>query len=211
MQLMLFQDQVVEMQQNLRAAMEVMTGDIRMATYDPDGNAGASITTATPTTLAFTADLDDSGAFVTGGVADPNETISYAFGDTNGNGTNDDSDNNGIVDQDDNGDGVVDRFPFRRSTGGAALQPIAENIQAIEFYYVLDDGTEVADPSATGQLDQIQAVKISMLAIAEQRSPNYTNNQTYTRASGGVWGPFNDGFRRRLLISTVYIRNRGMM
>ncbi len=65
------QEQVAGMQQNLRAAMYHMERDIRMAGYDPTGNANAGIVTADNDSLQFTYDDDGDGA-IGGG-----ETLTY--------------------------------------------------------------------------------------------------------------------------------------
>ncbi len=53
-----------EIQQNLRAAMLLMTNEIRMAGYDPTGSAGAGIDTLslTPSSIRFTADINADGS-----------------------------------------------------------------------------------------------------------------------------------------------------
>lgn len=183
------QGQVVEMQQNIRASLELMSSEIRMAGYDPTGDADATISTANATQLAYTQDLDENGSI---GGAGTNESIAYGFLPA------DDAGNDGIAD--------TLTAAFRRNTGGG-LQPIAENIHAINFYYTLDDGTSVAAPTDPSK---IAAVKISMLAVSEQRDPKYTDTRTYATGDPTVtWGPFNDNYRRRLLTSTVNFRNRG--
>src|SRR5512141_1369984 len=50
------QDALVDMQQSLRAAMEVMGGDLQMAGYDPTGNAGATFLIADRAELQFQMD-----------------------------------------------------------------------------------------------------------------------------------------------------------
>ena len=55
------QDQVVAMQQNLRAATLLMTRDIRKAGYDPSESLNAGIVTATSSQLILSYD-DDGGA-----------------------------------------------------------------------------------------------------------------------------------------------------
>ncbi|MBU1140797.1 MAG: prepilin-type N-terminal cleavage/methylation domain-containing protein, partial [Proteobacteria bacterium] len=55
------QDQVAEMQQNIRAAMDIMTREIRMAGFDPRSTSGADITTATAANLVFTLVADGDG------------------------------------------------------------------------------------------------------------------------------------------------------
>ncbi len=66
------QDQVVAMQDNLRAAMLLMTREIRMAGYDPLGLANAGFITAKANTMTFTMDLNGDGD-----VNDPGENITY--------------------------------------------------------------------------------------------------------------------------------------
>jgi len=74
------QDQVIEMQQNIRAGLDMMTREIRMAGYDPteSNNPAISITAASNNSITFTMDLDEDGA--TGGT---NETITYTLSGTN--------------------------------------------------------------------------------------------------------------------------------
>ena len=55
------QEQVAMMQQNLRAAMNIMTRDIRMAGYDPTGAYNTGITEAESGSLTFTMLNDESG------------------------------------------------------------------------------------------------------------------------------------------------------
>ncbi len=66
------EEQIVEMQQNARAAMTTMVREIRMAGYDPNFDAASKVMTAAPTTFSFT--TDDSSN---------NSTITYAFDSTN--------------------------------------------------------------------------------------------------------------------------------
>jgi type IV pilus assembly protein PilW len=60
------------MQQRVRAAINYMIWDIRMAGLDPRGTAGAGIISATATTLQFTADKN-----LDGDVNDAGENITY--------------------------------------------------------------------------------------------------------------------------------------
>lgn len=199
------QGQVVDMQQNIRAALEMMGSELRMAGYDPTGNANATITTATKAQIAFSQDLNGNGN-LTADATNPNENIVYRFNATD----------------DANNDGIADKFPaaqttpvaLRRESNGGGLQEIAEGIQAIEFYYTLDDGVT---KTLTPALDKIQSVQITILAVASQRDPKYTNTETYTTPSGAQWTPTllsgsaaGDNFRRRLLTSSVNLRNHGL-
>jgi type IV pilus assembly protein PilW len=115
------------MQQNLRAAMDIMVRDIRMAGYDPTDSQNFGLIDIRPRDVAnnfnaglvgngafeFTADFDDNGT-VSGG-----ETISYSICDfpigTGGDGIND----------------------LGRNSGGGR-QPSAENIEAMGFAFAYD-------------------------------------------------------------------------
>ena len=187
----LAQDQVVELQQNLRVAMEMLSRDFRSAGYDPTGGAGAGTITATDipnTQIVFTRDLDGSGGtYIDQSHStenDPNEKISYR----------------------------LNTAPpaLGRAIGDSPVhQPVADNIVALELLYLLADGTTVLNPAAA-DLDNIRGVQISMLAQAAAADPGYNDNIEYETASGAIWGPFNDGFRRRMLIQTVMFRNLGL-
>ncbi len=71
------QQQVVEMEQNLRAATFMLVNDLRMAGYDPTGDAGAGIVTPGTNAITITMDLDDDDAFTTAG-----ENITYSLDGT---------------------------------------------------------------------------------------------------------------------------------
>lgn len=178
----LAQDQVVEMQQNLRVAMDMLSREIRSAGYDPTGESGAGIVDATENRLIFTRDLDASKA-----IHDPanaEEIVSYRLN--------------------------ASPPALGRTTGNGIIpQPVADNIVALEFLYLLPDGTTVLNP-APADLGNIRGVTISMLARAANEDQRHTDNLAYETASGVMWGPFNDGFRRRLLIQTVMFRNLGL-
>ncbi len=193
------QGQVVEMQQNIRAGLELMSSEIRMAGY---GSAGcAQIVVATGSQLQFRSDLNNDGD-----CDDTNEDVTYSLAGV-------DADSNGVVDDiDTDNDGMVDAaVTLTRTPGGGGAQAVSDGIQAIEFYYTINDpGTPPTLMPTAAQLEQIQTVQITMLAVASQRDPKYTNADTYRTGSNVTWGPFNDNFRRRILTSSVNVRNQGL-
>lgn len=183
------QDQVVEMQQNLRAGISYMTKELRMAGYDPYSSGTAGIETANSTRVVFTYVADDDGLDNDNadgdndsdtGVDEPGElqTTTFDLYDAYGDGDDD----------------------IGRQVGGVK-RAIAENIEELEFRY-LDAGGAV-----TTDLDDIKTVQISLLARVGKPDRNFSNNKTYTSASDDVWGPYNDRFRRRFQIVTIYLRN----
>ncbi|NIA11936.1 MAG: prepilin-type N-terminal cleavage/methylation domain-containing protein [Nitrospiraceae bacterium] len=122
----LIQDQVTEMQQNLRAAMDIMVRDIRMAGYS-QGASGSGITDIRPRDINNNVDvaITGNGAFKFAG--DFGETISYSVYDSPVAAP----------------DGIND---LGRNSGGGR-QLVAENIEALGFAYAFD-----AVNNATGKL-----------------------------------------------------------
>lgn len=191
------QDQVAEMQQNLRAAFYLIIEEIQMAGYDPEDSGNFSVTSAMTGRIQFETDKDEDG------ILDSNETIDLGLSPTF------DANGDGIPDADSDGDGVPDPVDIGIQTGGAGgFQDIAENIQAVEFSYLDSAGTNLAIPPP--DLSAIRSVQITILAIAERSDPKFVNSMTYTTPSGQNWGPYNDNFRRRLLTTTIKCRNLGM-
>lgn len=185
----LAQEQVAEMQQNIRAGVNMMSREIRMAGFDPSGTKKYNVLAASSNSFSFTADIN-----MDGGAPGAGETFLYELYDTGADGIND----------------ALRRIPGANTVDFA----VAENIEQLEFYYTLADGTQTTAPTAS-QLAEIRNVQISILAKAGKPDRNFVNTATYTPASnpssGIVWNPTpDDNFRRRLLITTVQCRNMGL-
>ncbi|MBF0413433.1 MAG: prepilin-type N-terminal cleavage/methylation domain-containing protein [Desulfamplus sp.] len=105
------QQQAVEVQQNVRAALSMLADEIRMAGYDPDGsepdatiqNAGDGTAVGKEFTFAYVND-DDSGNL---------KTVSY----------------------------WLDGTDLKVNDGGTTDKLIAENISALTFTYLKSDNT----------------------------------------------------------------------
>jgi type IV pilus assembly protein PilW len=110
------QEQIAEMQQNARVAMDMMTREIRMAGYDPIGSAGAGIISAPANSVNFTMDLNADGD-----TTDSNENITYSLYTADG----------------------IQKLG-RKSTATATNQPVAEHIQTLTFNYYDETGTVTA-------------------------------------------------------------------
>lgn len=194
----LAQEQIAEMQQNIRAGLMIMTRDIRMAGYDPTSNSGADIVSATRGRFSFSQDLTNTAGTASGGdgkLDGPNENVAFGF--------------SLAADAGIDGEADAGAASLGRNTGGG-FQSIAENVGAIEFYYTLEDGTQTTTP---GDVDDIRSVTASILARAGKPDRKFTNNMIYTPASGVAFNggqPYTDNFRRRLLITTVNCRNMGL-
>lgn len=115
------QEQITEMQQNVRAAMDMIIREIRMAGYDPTESGFVGIGTNTTTLLQIMADIDGNGTS-TG----TNEDITYRYYNAS--------------------DATYPR-EIKRKTGGGEFQPFAENIDGCDFLYY--DGNGIATTTAS--------------------------------------------------------------
>jgi type IV pilus assembly protein PilW len=180
------QEDVAEMQQNLRAAMFFLVRDIRLSGCNPTGKADAGITTANANTISMSMDIrgknpDDPPDGDTG---DPEERVTYALMDTDG-------------------DGNVDSLG--RDTG-AGLVAVASNIEALNFVYLDVNGNVTAD------LSKMRSVQLTVVARTEAPSNGYVDTTSYKNLQGTVvLPPQNDGFRRRVFATNIRCRNLGLM
>jgi type IV pilus assembly protein PilW len=74
----------------------------------------------------------------------------------------------------------------------------------------IPDGNFVHCPTAgctPFQLLNVVAVKVYVLARANEPSQGYTDTKTYTLGSSGDIGPFNDGFKRHVFSTTIRLNN----
>ncbi len=180
------QERVAEMHQNLRAAMFMMTREIRMAGYDPTGEAGAEISTADQNNIQFSMDVTEDGAILP---AD-GENITYVLYDSDGDGNAD---------------------ALGRNTGGG-LQLLAENIDALDFIYL--DGGGAVLPTPVGNPASIRTVQITLVARADFSDPEYSNHSVYRNQKPGVtdiiFAAPGDRYRRKRLTTQIRCRNLGL-
>jgi type IV pilus assembly protein PilW len=192
---------LVDMQQEMRAAMLIMERDLRMAGYDPTQNAGAEITEIRANSVAFTMDV--------------------AGGDTDGIDNNNDGLVDGAEEADfpdgdlDDGNEVIryvheidaEGTPYLgRSMGGGAVSPVAYNIDALNFVYLDQDGNPTADRT------QIRAIAVTMVGRSGKEVPvlffKQQDNTVYRNQQGDViLAAPNDDFRRMMLSTVVKCRN----
>lgn len=224
------QDQVVEMQQNIRAAMAIMAREIMLAGYDPENTGDFGITSISSGKLTFTIDKNDNG------ILDGDESIQYALYD---------APLAPVSEQ----DGISDLG--RDEGSGADL--VAESICALAFAYAFDNDADgvldtvnsqivwAIDSDNDGRLDtsldtsgptdpsspdglidsadtaggislgftvpksSIRAVKVWVLAESTSSNDGFVDSKTY------IVGPShlqpNDAHRHRLLTSTIFCRN----
>jgi len=178
------QEQTVEMQQNVRAAMAFMVGELRMAGFDPLGSDKMGIKEAKRHSITFCLDKgsdkdnrdndgkggkDDPGerGIPNGEFVDSNEYVTYAIYEREGT-----------------------RVLGRSSTTDMSLQPLAENIPVLRFdYFGSDPETSLSVPVANGNLDGIRKIKITLTGEAAKPDPWSRPPVTYTLVSTVV--PWN--------------------
>jgi type IV pilus assembly protein PilW len=174
------QENVIAMQQNLRSALHLMGEDLRMTGYrgpSPSGVPAAGVTMATANSISVSYLNDDTGNLT---------TITYALNTAN----------NAITRKEiENGTTIMDTIV------------VAENIEALEFCYHPSDGSSCSTTPDAGDLGEIEAVDITILARTGREDQNFSNPLTYATASGVTWGAYDDGYRRRLGESFILFRN----
>ena len=148
------QEQIAETIQTARAAMDIMTREIRMGGYDPT-DAGFNGIPYNAGQLQILADIDDNaGTGVSDGdTNDSNEDITYSYDSTN--------------------------LQIDRNTGGGA-QPFAENIQAFTFSYLDSSGNTT---TTTSNIRQIQLTITSRTAQPDRNYTPNSGYRTYTLTS----------------------------
>jgi type IV pilus assembly protein PilW len=182
-----------------------MEREIRMAGYDPTGWATAEIQTATIDTIdtiRITQDItDNAGAGHSDGDKDITDNAGAGHSDGDTGDTNEDI-TYALFDAD--GDGDTDLG--RNDVNGVGNQAIAENIDALNFVYLDQNGTP------TTSLAEIRSVQVTILARAERADRGYTNDIMYKNQQGGtIFAPLpGDTYRRKILAAEVKCRNLGL-
>ena len=113
------QEEIVAMQQSVRAGMDMMAREIGMAGYNPAGATFAGVTYDT-TQLRIMADLNGDGD-----TEDEHENIAYKYYNSS-----------------------EYPYQIKRKTGGGDFQPFVENVQSFTFVYLKSDGITTAAASA---------------------------------------------------------------
>ena len=174
------QEQMVRLQEKMRAALYFMAREVSMAGCDPTGEAGAGIILADSDQLRFTEDIDGDGD-----IDEYNEDIEYSLYKSGG----------------------VQKLG-RRSPSTAPRQPVAEHIDALDFVYLDKDGNTLSTPLSEEELSKIRSIEITIVGRSEGPDPNYVNTNVYKNQQGEtIFGPPNDHYRRLLLSVEVFCRN----
>jgi len=97
--------------------------------------------------------------------------------------------------------------------GGSSFQPFAENIEDLQIVYIFEDEDELnmyddgTDADDTNDADDIRSVRVSVLARTDTIDINFSGNRPALEDHGAGSA---DKYRRRLLTSTIKIRNLGL-
>ncbi len=119
------QEQIVDVRQNIRAALTMVTRDIRMAGFDPARNAScAGIDSANATSLHVRYDYDGNG------LCDDLSDWDYRY--------------------DQQGSAFVAGIPEEDD-----LQTLVDTISFMEFAYTLSDGSTTANPSDASMIRMV--------------------------------------------------------
>ncbi len=148
------QEQVTEMVQTARAAMDMMTREIRMAGYDP-ARAGFEGVSYNATQLRVNADLrgDNPSDPPDGDTNDSNEDIMYSYDSNN--------------------------FQIDRNTGGGN-QPFAENIDSFTFGYIDGNGNPT---TISADIRQVRVTVTARTAKPDPEYPSDGGYRTYMLSS----------------------------
>ncbi|WP_417913954.1 prepilin-type N-terminal cleavage/methylation domain-containing protein [Candidatus Electronema sp. JM] len=188
------QGQVADLQQQLRSALDFITRDIRMVGYNPGG-----VCSVNPTTYGILNMGVDNFSFEYCGLEDNTwklHTVTYSL----------------------EGSRLMRNLQVQDSPG--QQQAVAEGIDAIEFRYLQGNSPpghpELPPPEADLAKDT-RIIQLSILIRSLYPDPYYKDTITYLPASGKAWtrtsgsgNPPNDNYQRRLLVTSIELRNVGL-
>lgn len=178
------QAEIVAMQQGLRGSMTLLTRELKKAGFKGNNNAAAGIVNVNSggNLIYYTTD-ENSDGLLTGAT----EHAAFCF-------------SNNIL-----------RFTEGNSSAVGlhathGHQEVMAHVEAVEFRYQLANGNWTLNPVTPAD---IRVIQVTLLGRTRTADPNYKNTTKYTSPAAVNWGPFNDGFRRQMLTSTVKLWNMG--
>lgn len=206
------QQQIANMQQNLRSCTYLLEKEIKLAGYDPRGCANPSILIAGKGQFSFQADINGNCNDFTltprpSNPAKPridsNEQVRY--------GLNNDKDKNG----------VADKFPcaLGRATWASGLMPMADNIEVLNFVYLDANGIVLAPlPLDQAALLKIRTVEVTLISRSQSPDRNHVDGGLQDPLGGKRKGYFNlrgdlirhapyDNYYRRSVSKIIRLRN----
>ncbi|MBU0728195.1 MAG: PilW family protein [Proteobacteria bacterium] len=190
------QEQRVEMQQDLRIALNAMAKEIRKAGYDPTDNADSAIETADLGVIEFTMDLNE----------DEDNTDNDV-----------DLNDNAILDGNEMyADERVRYFLsgsdlMRQDVNAGTNQIVISNVSALQFRYFVEDGVTPADTATAEDREEIRVVQIALVVETTKNDFSYTDLTTYIDPLGNiVLAAQNDNKQRKMIVKRVSCRNMGL-
>ena len=202
------QEQVAEMQQNLRASLYQMARDLRMAGFNP---------LRAPNVGGFVSQLPDDGG---GDTTTDANNIAFTV-DQNANGEIDALDNEQIAYRlyKDPDNEIYRLEKFSVSTG--AWIKVADDIDALDFVYLDPSGTDItasviATPTSLSAatnlpyIDSIRSIEVSVVARTGNVDQSFPGTPAFNNQQGNqILAAQSDNRRRRLLSTTILCRNMG--
>ncbi len=190
------QEEVAALQQNLRAAIFYMSNQIREAGCNPnpaqmDTNR-PRILTADVGEINFTADITGGATGNADGDTDDSyENVTYSLYTSDG----------------------IQKLGVK-STATATNQPVVENVDALNFVYLDQNGNRLDDDgngNVTTSMNAIRSVEVTLVVRASREDPAYTDGNEYQNQWGDViLAAQNDHFRRKRLSTCIACRNLGL-
>lgn len=199
------QEQVAEMQQNLRASLYQMGRDIRMAGFNPQ---------RAPDVGGFVTQLPDDGV---GETTTDSTNIAFTI----------DENRNGVIDLDDDDEQIAYRLDNATNTlqkfrvSDDTWHTVADNIDALDFVYLDPNGTDITlnvinNPTALyattnlPYMESIRSIEISVVAGTGKVDRSFPGTPAYSNQQGDeILAAQPDNRRRRLLSTTILCRNMG--
>jgi prepilin-type N-terminal cleavage/methylation domain-containing protein len=147
-----------DVQQSVRAAMEVMLQDIRTAGLDPTSSGNFGIELAEASKLRFTSDSIDAGTNDFNGVLDDtnSERITYVLQGTQ-----------------------LDQILYE-TTASVESEPLISDVQNLTFTYFDADGNDLGSPVPASQLADIRTINVS-ITVEEPAGRNGSVSRTLTK------------------------------
>ncbi|MDM8516887.1 prepilin-type N-terminal cleavage/methylation domain-containing protein [Desulfobacterales bacterium HSG16] len=182
------QEQISEMQQNLRVSMYQIERDFRMAGFSSeiiDGDIDGIMTAAS-------SEFEFDRRIIGGDDDGDEQTIKYFINATSS-----------------LGEDTLSRTSTNITDGkGPGTEPIAQNIEVVDLTYIYDDGSE-AIPSATDfDPGKICSVQVTLVAKVAKEDLDYKCVDSFTDMQGDeVLAPPDDHYRRRSLSKHIKFRN----
>jgi prepilin-type N-terminal cleavage/methylation domain-containing protein len=140
-----------EVQQNVRAAIDLMAEDLMMAGLDPDAVAGAEFESATTTNMRFTMDRNLNGTID----ESDQERVTYSY------------------------NGTALRQCLYETTASADWETFVDNVTSFSLTYLDADNAVIASPVTGSNLRKIRSVIIDM-TVEEPAGRDDPVVRTYT-------------------------------